>query len=59
MTAAVLIIGAGISAERETGLGAAVSPRMAGATIVIGVPLDQGCLGHPTISRFRGRTARV
>jgi hypothetical protein len=59
MTAAVLIIGAGISADRKAGVGAAVRPRVAGATTVIGVPLDQGYLGHPTISRSRGRTARV
>lgn len=59
MTAAVLIIGAGVSADRKAGVGAAVSPRVACATTVIGVPVDQGCLGHLTISRSRGRTARV
>lgn len=59
MTAAVLIIGAGISADRKAGVGVAVSPAVACTTTVIGLPVDQGCLGHPAISCFRGRTARV
>jgi len=59
MTAAVLIIGAGISADRTAGVGAAVSPQVACATTVIGVPVHQSCPGHPTISRSRRRTARV